>query len=151
MDTLLELLRREREAVVKRDIDRLLECVRHKEVLNTQWRILEESRRALMERIREEVGRDDGEDLDLERIFSRGRPSQIGRWRELREDLAAKAREARRIQEGNRYLIQAALGHVSKTLSLLSQFRHGPSVTYDQNGVLKSGDNPNGINLLSSV
>ncbi len=138
MEEFVGLLERERAAIVKRDLDDLLECVRLKEVLHTQWLILEEAHRALLERLGKERGLSSGEELDLPQLISDMDPPIRQKWEGLREMLADKTQQAKGLQEGNRYLINAALGHVSKTLALLSHYSGATTMTYDRKGLLRS-------------
>lgn len=131
------VLVREREHLIRRDMEGILDCINQKEALKAQALVLDESRKLLVERISGFI-HGPKEDVTLTRI------SQLVEEPQRREVLEVKWRlenllsQVEELSDGNRYLIRAALGHVSRSLGFLSQFQPGNPATYDDEGRVRS-------------
>jgi flagellar biosynthesis/type III secretory pathway chaperone len=133
------VLSRERRSLTNRDLDGILDCIKEKETLRVQGRILGESRRRLRDRLREIVQTHAGQNL-LEAAVQQAEQSVRVRLLDLRQRLAERFKKIERLTEGNRYLIQAALGHLSRSVAFLGQFQDGQ--TYCGDGRVRWQDGP---------
>jgi hypothetical protein len=127
------VLQRERTSLLQRDLQGILDCIQEKETLQTQWRILEESRGLLKPGMAEFSGTHEDE-VSLHRIvdlLEEPRRSRLDDLRRQYEDLVSQIQE---LTEGNRYLIQSALSHITRSIVFLRQFQDGHSSTYDGTG-----------------
>jgi flagellar biosynthesis/type III secretory pathway chaperone len=127
------VLMRERENLMQRELEGILDCVKEKETLEVQWRILRESRRILRQRLADALGCPERE-MNLGLVIDRtDEPtrSHLSALKGRIEDLLA---QVERLTEGNGYLIRAALGHVSRSIAFLSQLQGTFAQTYNGEG-----------------
>lgn len=141
-----DVLLKERECIVKNDIEGLLECVKTKETLFLKGKILEESREDLRKRLEALAGR--GRSL-FEVALSEARREERESLMRSREELRELAGQVGHLSEGNSYLLRSALGRIEGAIALLSGFETSPS-KYTSLGALE-GDSEQGRRVSQEV
>jgi flagellar biosynthesis/type III secretory pathway chaperone len=114
-----DVLLKERECIVRNDLDGLLECIKAKETLLLKGKILEESREALRERLKALAG--EGRSL-FEVILSEAQNEEREGLLRSREELRELAGQVSHLSEGNGYLLRSALGRIEGAIAILSGF-----------------------------
>jgi flagellar biosynthesis/type III secretory pathway chaperone len=128
-----DLLLREREHLLHRDLEGILECVKEKETLRTQTKILDESRATLHERLRAWAETRHGA-CSLGALAASVQEPERSCLLECTHRVEVLLREVDRLTEGNDRLIQSALGHIGRAIGFLSQFQGSGFGTYTRGG-----------------
>lgn len=128
-----KILLRERQNLIQRELEGIIDCVKQKETLQVQWRILKESGKILRERLSESLGYPE-KDVNLGVVIDRTDGPVRSRLSTLKGRIENLVDEVERLNEGNRYLIHSALGHLSKSIAFLSQFQGSLAHTYNGEG-----------------
>jgi hypothetical protein len=130
-----DLLLKERDGLIRQDLDCIQACLREKETLQAQARILDESRRILLGRLGD--GENAGQDpASIWELAERAEEPVRSRLLVCRETLTALADHVEELTEGNAYLIRSALGHISRSIQFLGQIGGLGGLRYDDRGRL---------------
>ena len=114
-----ELLLKERDCLIRQDLDGILEVLKEKETLQLKGRILEESRSAMRERIKGAVGAAEGESL-FQRLLGLMESSYKEELTDSRQELEKLVGEVGYLSAGNQYLIRSTLGRIEGAIGLLT-------------------------------
>jgi hypothetical protein len=133
-----DLLLREREHLLHRDLEGILECVTEKETLRTKAKILDESRATLRERVRA-WAETWHEECSLGALAASSQEPERSSLQESTRCVQVLLGEVDRLTEGNHRLIQSALGHVGRAIGFLSQIQGSGFGTYTRGGQMGWG------------
>lgn len=134
-----ELLLKERDCLIKQDLDGILEVLKEKETLQLKGKILEESRVAMKERIKGAVGGggDEGESL-FQRLLNVLESSYKEELTDSREELEKLVGEVEYLSAGNQYLIRSTLGRIEGAIGLLMGLEGKGLRRYNMEGRLEA-------------
>lgn len=139
-----EVLLRERECLLKHDLDGILDCLKAKETLLVKGRILRASRDALRERLRGWAGE---QESPFEKILQEAQEEERRRLLESKTELQRLVGEIEGLSDGNRYLIRSALGRIEGCISAIVGSRGHNNPEYTSGGDLQRG--PREATLIS--
>lgn len=129
------ILLRERESLLRHDLEGLLDCLKEKEALRSKGRILEEACKLLRERVGETVEpEEEGRRGLLEAMMAHTEEPHRSRIRLLRSRLLDLIQQVEGLREGNAYLIRSALGRVGRSMEFLQGLQGATVGTYDGRG-----------------
>ncbi len=143
---LQSVLEEEREAVMKRDYQRLYEVVSKKDSILTGLSGLASSRSALVDNMLKE--REDVVDRGLKTLIGLQSGAERRALQDARDSLAGVRKKVGVLNERNRELIGASLGALGHAIDFLESFTSGG--TYLSTG-LRGGKSLKGVRLRKGV
>ncbi len=144
-----ELLLKERDCLIKQDLEGILEVLKEKETLQLKGKILEESRAAMRERIKGVVGLGEGESL-FQRLLDLMESSYKEELTDSREELERLVGEVEYLSAGNQYLIRSTLGRIEGALGILTGGVGKGFRSYNMEGRLEA-ESPSKTTLLQEA
>ncbi len=132
-----ELLLKERDCLIRQDLDGILEILKEKETLQLKGRILEESRAAMRERIKGVVQAKEGESL-FQKLLDVMESSHREQLADSREELEKLVGEVEYLSAGNQYLIRSTLGRIEGAIELLTGWESRGFSRYTMEGRLEA-------------
>lgn len=144
-----ELLLKERDCLIRQDLEGILEVLKEKETLQLKGKILEESRAAMRERIKGAVGA-----VEEQSVFQRLLDVLEGSYKEelsnSRAELERLVGEVEYLSAENQYLIRSTLGRIEGAIGLLMGSQEKGFNRYNMEGRLEAGGLPKAT-LLQEV
>ena len=135
-----ETLVKERRAVLDRALGEIQDCLKQKEMLEMQGRIIEATRKKLLGRMIDELGYvEDQEQGPLRWLIERAEEPLRSELSEMHTGIKEHLEAIGRLSEGNQFMIRSALNRISQSLGFLRQFQSVLGVTYDGGGKVKTG------------
>lgn len=144
-----ELLLKERDCLIRQDLEGILEVLKEKETLQLKGRILEESRAAMRERIKGAVEAAEGESL-FQRLLETLENSYKQQIKDSKEELEKLVGEVEYLSAGNQYLIRSTLGRIEGAIGLLTGALDRGFRRYNMEGRLEAS-NPSRTTLLQEA
>jgi len=134
-------LRRERRAILDRDLDTIQDCLKEKEMLQMQGRILEVSRKRLQTRIKDDYGFDETSGTSpVHWLIDRSEEPMKADLAGMKNRIEERLRDVNMLSEGNDFMFRAALGRINQSLGFLRQFQGAvTTMTYDGGGRIRTG------------
>jgi len=133
-----ELLLKERDCLIRQDLDGILEVLKEKETLHLKGRILQQSRAAMSERIRGTVRAGQGES-PFQKLLDTVESSYKKELMDSKRELERLAGEVEYLSAGNQYLIRSTLGRIEGAIGTLMGWGEKGLHSYNGEGRLEGG------------
>lgn len=135
LETLVDCMKIEREAIVEFNLLKLNETLRQKEALVTAIRTLEKAKEDIHSRLVTEAGLKAGATLET-LLVKLSDPDTAGHIRHRVSCVRSLAQAAQEFNEMERHLIACSLNHVQESLLLIDRLSGRAGQGYDRNGVM---------------
>ena len=135
-----ETLVKERRAVLDRELAQIQDCLKQKEMLEMQGRIIDATRKKLLGRMIDELGyTEDPQQGPLRWLIARAEEPLRSELSEMHAKIEELLETIGRLSEGNQFMIRSALNRINQSLGFLRQFQGVLGITYDGGGKVRTG------------
>lgn len=144
---LFSLLKKEQDAIVKGEINSIVEAIKQKETITLELRIMEEARLALISKISNSL-RISTDNLTIGKIIEVSETEQSENLKKIKEELCRMLDMIQKINQKNAVLLEHSIEHIKGMMNLFSKVI-STNKTYQNTGQLSTGNNS--CNMINNI